>query len=117
MHGAWITAHRVRLVWKPNPPTVLTYCYNSKLVYVKPGESYEQAVDFAQEAFPELKDVDRSLIYFAVRVVLSNPHTERKMARIGRMAWAPVMADLSQYEIVEIHVEPPPSVALLPPLP
>ncbi|KAN0131903.1 hypothetical protein V8E53_010183 [Lactarius tabidus] len=90
------------------PPSILTYCYNSKLVYVTPGETYEQAIDFVQEAFPELKDVDRSLISLEVRVVL-NSQAERKTARIGRMAWSPVVATLAQYEIVEVHVESPPA--------
>ncbi|KAF8260487.1 hypothetical protein EI94DRAFT_1748242 [Lactarius quietus] len=89
-----------------SPPTVLTYCYNSKLVYVTPGESYEQAIDFVQEAFPELGDVDRSLIYFEVYVVLIK-QGERKVAQIGRMAWSPVVAILAQYEIVEIRVASP----------
>jgi len=88
-----------------SPPAILTYCYNSKLVYVTPGESYEQAIDFAQEAFPELGDVDRSLICFEVHVVLKQG--ERKVAQIGRMAWSPVVANLAQYEIVEIRVASP----------
>jgi len=93
-----------------NPPSILTYCYNSKLVYVTPGETYEQAIDFVQEAFPELRDIDRSLICLGVRVAL-NSQTERKTAQIGRMAWSPVVATLAQYEIVEIHVESPPVAA------
>ncbi|KAH9073089.1 hypothetical protein EDB83DRAFT_2360788 [Lactarius deliciosus] len=92
------------------PPSILTYSYNSKLVYVTPGESYEQAIDFALESFPELRDVDRSLICLEVRVVL-NSQAERKTARIGRMAWSPVVATLAQYEIVEIQVASPPSPA------
>ena len=109
------------------PPTILTYTYNSKLVYVTPGETYEvrlrlplrfffclrlrvqQAIDFAREAFSELKDVDPSMIYLEVRVVLNN-QAERKTARIGRMAWAPVISTLAQYEIVEVHVDSPPVV-------
>ncbi|KAH9177814.1 hypothetical protein EDB89DRAFT_1844516 [Lactarius sanguifluus] len=92
------------------PPSILTYSYNSKLVYVTPGESYEQAIDFVLESFPELRDVDRSLICLEVRVVL-NSQAERKTARIGRMAWSPVVATLAQYEIVEIQVACPPSPA------
>jgi hypothetical protein len=91
------------------PPTILTYSYDSRLVYVTPGETYEEAIDFAQDAFTELRDVDRSLIFLEVRVVLNN-QAERKTARIGRMAWAPVMVTLAQYEIVEVHVDSPPVV-------
>ncbi|KAI9439283.1 hypothetical protein H4582DRAFT_1781002, partial [Lactarius indigo] len=83
------------------PPTVLTYSYNSKLVYVSPGESYEQAIEFAQGAFPELRDIDHSLIYLEIRVILHN-QAERTKARIHRTAWSPVVATLAQFEIVEI---------------
>ncbi|KAN0130265.1 hypothetical protein V8E53_011888 [Lactarius tabidus] len=92
-------------------PSILTYCYNSKLVYVTPGETYEQAIDFVQEAFPELRDVDRNLICLEVRVVLNSQPAELGTARICRMAWSPVVASLVQYEIVEIHVESPPAAA------
>ena len=40
-----------------------------------------------------------------------NSQAERKTARIGRMAWSPVVATLAQYEIVEIHVDSPPAAA------
>jgi hypothetical protein len=42
--------------------------------------------------------------------VVLNSQAERKTARIGRMAWAPVVATLAQYEIVEVHVDSPPVV-------
>ena len=40
-----------------------------------------------------------------------NNQGERKTARIGHMAWSPVVATLKQYEIVEIHVESPPAAS------
>ncbi|KAF8266546.1 hypothetical protein EI94DRAFT_1732898 [Lactarius quietus] len=92
------------------PPSILTYLYNSKLVYVTPGETYEQAIDFVQDAFPELREVDRNLIGLEVRVVIKD-QAERKTARIGRMAWSVLVASLAQFEIVEIHVESPPVAA------
>ena len=106
-----------------NPPTVITYSFNSKLVYVTPGETYEarfclshrltvasfcspprfqQAIDFAQEAFPELRDVDRGLICLEIRL---SDQVEQETARICRMAWSPMVATLRQYGIVEIHVD------------
>ena len=50
------------------------------------------------------------MIFLEVRVVLTK-QAERKTARIGRMAWSPVVATLAQYEILEIHVESPPAAA------
>lgn len=113
VNGAALRPQAVTAAAPRVPPSLLTYCYDSKLVYVTPGESYEQAIDFAQDAYPELKDVDRNLICLEVRVVLNN-QVERKTARIGRMAWAPVVATLAQYEIVEVHVASPPAASPAP---
>jgi hypothetical protein len=76
----------------------------------------QQAIDSAQESFPELKDVNRDLICLEVRVSLNQ--TERKMARIGRTAWPVVLSTLVRFEIVHIRVASPPhaiAVALPPP--
>ncbi|KAI9462611.1 hypothetical protein F5148DRAFT_1213109 [Russula earlei] len=88
-----------------NPPDILTYCFATRMVYVTPGETYDQAIDIAQESFPELNDVERSRIGLEVRVVLSN-QGERKAAEIGRSAWSAVIRTLAQFEIVEIRVAP-----------
>ncbi|KAI0249245.1 hypothetical protein BJV78DRAFT_1229291 [Lactifluus subvellereus] len=90
-----------------NPPDILTYCYGSKMVYVTPGDSYEHAIDLAQEAFPELRDVDRDQIGLEVRVVVSH-QSERRTAQIGRTAWPVVLTTLARFEIVEVHVASPP---------
>ncbi|KAI0301570.1 hypothetical protein B0F90DRAFT_1628468 [Multifurca ochricompacta] len=90
------------------PADILTYCYCSRMVYVTPGESYEQAINFAQEAFPELRNIDRDLICLEIRVVFNN-QKERKTAQIGRMAWSAVVATLARYEIVEIRVSSSPA--------
>ncbi|KAI0292558.1 hypothetical protein BC826DRAFT_896352, partial [Russula brevipes] len=86
-------------------PDILTYCYDSRMVYVVPGETYDKAIDIAQESFPELKDFDRERICFEVRVVLSNQH-ERRTAEIGRTAWSVVVGTLARFEIVEIRIAP-----------
>jgi len=91
-------------------PDILTYCYASRMVYVIPGETYDQALDIAQESFPELKDAERSRIRFEVRVVLTN-QSERKAAEIGRTAWPVVISTLARFEIIEIRVASPPRPA------
>src|SRR5579863_9575494 len=76
-------------------PDILTYCHNSRMVYVTPGETYDvcyflpsltppllidrlihlqRAVEIAVESFPELQDVEHDRICLEVRVVLSNQH-------------------------------------------
>jgi len=92
------------------PPDILTYSHDSRMVYVTPGETYDRAIEIAVESFPELKDVDRDQICLEVRVVLSNQH-ERRTAEIGRSAWSVVVNTLARFEIVEIRVAPPPKSA------
>jgi len=91
-------------------PDILTYCFDSRMVYVIPGETYDQALDIAQESFPELRAVDRSWIRFEVRVVLTN-QPERKAAEIGRTAWSVVINTLARFEVIEVRVATPPKPA------
>ena len=63
----------------------------------------QEAIDIAQESFPELREVDRDRIGLEVRVVLSNQQ-ERKKAEISRSAWSAVVTTLARFEIVEIRV-------------
>ncbi|KAH9978597.1 hypothetical protein BGW80DRAFT_1279900, partial [Lactifluus volemus] len=57
------------------------------MVYVTRGETYEEAIDFAQEAFPALRKVDREQICLEVSVVTSvNVPNERRTVRIGKRA-------------------------------
>jgi len=88
-------------------PDILAFSYDSSLVYVTPGESYDQAIESAQDAFPELRDVDRDLICLEVRVIVSN-QTEHKRAQISRAAWPVVLPTLVRYEIVHVRVASPP---------
>jgi len=87
-------------------PDVLTYSYASRMVYVAPGQNYDEAIDIAQQSFPELRDVDRDRIRLEVRVVLSSQQ-ERKKAEISRSAWSAVVTTLARFEIVEVRVAPP----------
>ncbi|KAH9976575.1 hypothetical protein BGW80DRAFT_1223530 [Lactifluus volemus] len=87
-------------------PDILAFSYDSSLVYVTPGESYDQAIESAQDAFPELRDVDRDLICLEVRVIVNN-QTQHKRARISRTAWPVVLPTLVRYEIVHVRVASP----------
>ncbi|KAH9955856.1 hypothetical protein BC827DRAFT_828149 [Russula dissimulans] len=104
-----IQAGGVRSSETPSPPDILTYCYGSRMVYVTTAETYDQAIDFAQDEFLELKDVERGRIRLAVRVVLTgNSPGRRQSAEIGRSAWSAVVSALARFEIIEIQlVEPP----------
>ncbi|KAH9973742.1 hypothetical protein BGW80DRAFT_1306130 [Lactifluus volemus] len=81
------------------PVNMITYSYGSRMVFVAPAESYDKAVDLAQESFPELRDVDRDQICLETRVIVGQ--SERKQAQIGRTAWPAFLAMLVQFEIVD----------------
>ncbi|KAI0256050.1 hypothetical protein BJV78DRAFT_435232 [Lactifluus subvellereus] len=96
-------------------PDILTYRLGSEMVYVTLGETYEQAVDFAVEAFPALRDVDRDLICLEVSVVTrGSSSSEPKTVRIGKRAWPVVVAALKRFEIVELRVAPTPQASIGP---
>ncbi len=72
----------------------------------------QRAIDYAQEAFPELRDVDRSLINFKIGEMMEIKCCKRYMIiGISRMVWSPVVATLAEHAIVEIHITPSPNAA------
>jgi len=77
------------------------------MVYVTAAETFDQAIDLAQESFPELRDVERNRIRFEVRVVVIGKE-HRQAAEIGRSAWSAVVSTLARYEIIEIRLANPP---------
>jgi len=91
------------------PADILTYRYQNRMVYVTPPKTYEEALDFAQKVFPELKDVDRESISFQMR---AHTGTAEHPARIAPMAWQQILGILTRFEILEIQVrdaDPPPN--------
>jgi hypothetical protein len=85
-------------------PEVVTYRFNGKMVYVTPAKDYEQALDFAQNVFPEeLRHIKRDHISFSV---LSVAQRKQQTARIAAMAWTAVVGNLKTYEIIDLHVQP-----------
>jgi len=86
-------------------PDVVTYRLNDKMVYVTPAQSYEQALDFAQNEFAdELRHIKRDRISFSV-LVNAGIGIHRSV-RIGTMAWSAVVSGLKRYEIIDVHVQP-----------
>ncbi|EIM85091.1 uncharacterized protein STEHIDRAFT_28260, partial [Stereum hirsutum FP-91666 SS1] len=81
------------------PADIITYSYNKQMVYVTPGETYDQALDFAQEVYPELRTCPRECIHFKISVSVNG---SRQKVRIGSRAWGKVLANLTRYEVVEI---------------
>ncbi|TFK44860.1 hypothetical protein BDQ12DRAFT_673703 [Crucibulum laeve] len=89
------------------PADIITYRYNHKLVYVRPADNYEQALDFAQKEFPdELENIPRDRITF---VIVANMSGERKPVRISESAWPAAVARLLRAEVIDIVVRPDPN--------
>ncbi|TFY65427.1 hypothetical protein EVG20_g5593 [Dentipellis fragilis] len=85
-------------------PTVLTYCYHKQMVYVQAAETFEQAVDFALDVFPDLKSVDRSAITLEIRVLVGKT---KQSVRVGANAWSTLLIKLTEYEVMDIRVALP----------
>ncbi|KAG6809303.1 hypothetical protein H0H92_000761, partial [Tricholoma furcatifolium] len=87
------------------PAEIITYRFGPKLVYVKPADNYEQAIDYAQKEFSEeLEGVPRDRISFVVAARLNN--NERQSVRISESAWQAAVARLLRGEVVDIQVRP-----------
>lgn len=89
------------------PPEVITYRLADKLVYVRPADNYEQALDFAQKEFAEeLSEVSRDRISFNISAPVNG---ERRSVRISESAWPAAVARLLRGEVIDIHVRPLPA--------
>jgi len=88
----------------PVPTDIITYRLGSKLVYVRPADNYEQALDFAQKEFPEdLADVSRDRISFNITAKMNGEH---RHVRISESAWVAAVTRLLRGEVIDIHVRP-----------
>lgn len=95
---------------RQNPPTpadIVTYQYNSKLVYVKPGVDYQEALDVAQKEFPELSHISRDLIEFSVSAHMGGG---KQHVRISESAWAATVARLLRGEIIQVDIRSDPTL-------
>ncbi|THG96297.1 hypothetical protein EW026_g5512 [Hermanssonia centrifuga] len=88
-------------------PSIVTYRWNNQLVYVKPTDTYEEAIECARKEFPQLSGVDPELISLEVKVSVRGDRTETRKVRIGASAWNGLTFSLAQYEIIDIVVMPP----------
>ncbi|KAF9456942.1 hypothetical protein BDZ94DRAFT_293818 [Collybia nuda] len=90
----------------PIPADIITYRLGDKLVYVRPADDYEQALDFAQKEFhEELSTISRERISFNVYATMNG---ERRSVRISESAWAPAVARLLRGEVIDISIRPLP---------
>ncbi|GLB37778.1 hypothetical protein LshimejAT787_0408290 [Lyophyllum shimeji] len=90
----------------PVPTDIITYRLGSKLVYVRPADNYEQALELAQKEFSEdLAGLSRDRISFNITAKMNG---ERRHVRISESAWVAAVTRLLRGEVIDIHVRPPP---------
>ncbi|KAL7277881.1 hypothetical protein ACG7TL_008828 [Trametes sanguinea] len=85
-------------------PVVLTYRYNEKLVYVTKPASYQEAIKYARQLFPELASLPSNHIGICINGLVSQ---RRELIRISPMAWKPVMHSRTAYEVLDIIIDDP----------
>ncbi|RXW21910.1 hypothetical protein EST38_g3928 [Candolleomyces aberdarensis] len=87
------------------PADIVTYQHQNKLVYVKPADTYELALDIAQKEFPEeLANIPREKIGFAVLSEFVGEGKQRLPVRISESAWPSAVARLLRGEIIQIYI-------------
>ncbi|KAG2109324.1 uncharacterized protein F5147DRAFT_692795 [Suillus discolor] len=97
----------------PAPADVITYRLNSKMMYVPPAESFDQAVTFARSAFEgDLTGIDKSRISFSLNVLANG---KQSSVGISSGAWSTIMSHLARYEIIDVHVQPELKISEPPP--
>ncbi|KAF8891745.1 hypothetical protein BD779DRAFT_1468676 [Infundibulicybe gibba] len=86
------------------PPDMITYRLGNKLVFVKPADDYEAALDIAQKEFPEdLSQISRDRISF---YILATMEGQKRAIRVSESAWPAASAGLRRTEIIDILVRP-----------
>ncbi|KAG6900708.1 hypothetical protein C0993_003734 [Termitomyces sp. T159_Od127] len=85
------------------PADIITYRLDSKLVYVRPADDYEQALDYAQKEYPELAELERSRISFRINAKLNG---QSQSVRISASAWSAAVSRLLRGEIIDVCIEP-----------
>ncbi|KAJ3536013.1 hypothetical protein NMY22_g6228 [Coprinellus aureogranulatus] len=86
----------------PQAADIITYRHKKKLVYVKPAETYELALDIAQKEFEELSYEDRGRIGFSVMSTFGKG--ERCPIRISESAWPSAVSRLLRGEIIDVFL-------------
>jgi len=93
------------------PPDIITYRLDDKLVYVRPADNYEEALDIAQKEYPdELSQVPRERIAFSKAATVSG---QRHVVRISESAWVGAVSRLLRGEVIDIQVRSPPHTVVL----
>ncbi|KAI0044247.1 hypothetical protein FA95DRAFT_1562441 [Auriscalpium vulgare] len=87
---------------------LLTYQYGDKMVWTRAGKTYEEAMAYVMEAFPELNTVDQANITLDVYVDMAGKKKrDAPTVRIMQSSWPIVVQKLKTYDVVLIGVQLP----------
>ncbi|KAJ7039095.1 hypothetical protein C8F04DRAFT_1255257 [Mycena alexandri] len=88
----------------PALPDYITYRFANRLVYVRPAQTYETALDIAQKEFIELAAIPRERISFNTVATLNRQ--EPRVVRISESAWVAAVARQLCGGVIDILVSP-----------
>ncbi|KAJ7188629.1 hypothetical protein C8R46DRAFT_1341334 [Mycena filopes] len=91
----------------PALPDYITYRFANRLVYVRPAQTYETALDIAQKEFLELAKIPRERISFNTVATLNRQ--EPRVVRISESAWVAAVARQLCGGVIDILVAPDPN--------
>ncbi|KLO13627.1 hypothetical protein SCHPADRAFT_852173 [Schizopora paradoxa] len=82
---------------------LLTFRWNSDMVYITPSSDFEELLNTAQQVFPQLLSIPRERIAFSVNTRIG---ADQRAVRISPKAWSRLLGSLARFEIVDVHVLP-----------
>ncbi|KAJ7153754.1 hypothetical protein C8R46DRAFT_912308 [Mycena filopes] len=88
----------------PALPDYITYRLANRLVYVRPAQTYQTALDIAQDEFAELAKIPRERISFNTVATLSRQGA--RVVRISESAWVMVAARQLCGGVIDILISP-----------
>ncbi|PPQ76788.1 hypothetical protein CVT26_001755 [Gymnopilus dilepis] len=86
----------------PLPGDLITFQFEQSCVFVKPAESYQEAVGIARKEFDELVHVPPDRLAFT----LEDNSAGKRLIRISESAWTSVTAKLPRGAIINIIIRP-----------
>ncbi|KAH0831373.1 hypothetical protein J3R83DRAFT_14036 [Lanmaoa asiatica] len=75
---------------------IVTYRYNGELVYVPVAPNYLEALAYARQAFPQLRDSALSLSMTSGQV--------EGFVGISELAWPKLIQHMLRYQVIDVHV-------------
>ncbi|KAF8897082.1 hypothetical protein CPB84DRAFT_1781521 [Gymnopilus junonius] len=93
------------------PGDLIIFQYEQSCVFVKPAESYQDAIDVARKEFDELVHIPPDRLAFT----LEENSSGKRSIRISEGAWSTITSKLPQGSVVNILIRPDLDMRVPPP--